>query len=88
MKLSEMSLEQLSKIGKSYYFDKNKIEGIEQFEIQLNDFIYSTIWKIFMTRKVFTFIILKEFKIIHIYIHSDLWLGKEPCGIESKKGSL
>ena len=41
MKLSEMSLEQLSKIGKSYYFDKNKIEGIEQFEIQLNDFIYS-----------------------------------------------
>ena len=41
MKLSEMSLEQLSKIGKSYYFDKNKIEEIEQFEIQLSDFLHS-----------------------------------------------
>lgn len=41
MKLSEMSLEELSKIGKSYYFDKNKIEEVEQFEIQLSDFLHS-----------------------------------------------
>lgn len=41
MKPSEMSLEQLSSIGKSYYFDKNQVEEVEQFEIQLNDFIHS-----------------------------------------------
>lgn len=41
MKPSEMSLEQLSRIGKSYYFDKNKIEEFECFEIQLTDFIHS-----------------------------------------------
>lgn len=41
MKPSEMSLEQLSRIGKSYYFDKNKIEEFEYFEIQLTDFLHS-----------------------------------------------
>ncbi|MFA5455771.1 MAG: DUF4160 domain-containing protein [Sulfurimonas sp.] len=41
MKPSEMSLEQLSRIGKSYYFDKNNIEEFEQFERQLTDFLHS-----------------------------------------------
>lgn len=41
MKPSEMSLEQLSKFGKSYSFDKNQIEEIKHFEIQLSDFVHS-----------------------------------------------
>lgn len=39
MKLTEAPFDTLCKMNKSYYFDKNKIEEIEQFEIQLNDFI-------------------------------------------------
>ncbi|WP_424686842.1 DUF4160 domain-containing protein [Halarcobacter ebronensis] len=41
MKLSEAPFKVLCKMGKSYYFDKDKIENIEQFEVQLTDFIYS-----------------------------------------------
>lgn len=41
MKLSEASFQDLCKFGKTYYFDKNKIEEIEQFEIQLTDFLHS-----------------------------------------------
>jgi hypothetical protein len=39
MKLTEAPFDTLSKMNKSYYFDKNQIEKFEQFEIQLNDFI-------------------------------------------------
>lgn len=41
MKLSELSFDQLARFGKTYYYEKNKIEKFEQFEIQLTDFIYS-----------------------------------------------
>lgn len=36
---TDAPFETLSKMHKSYYFDKNQIEEFEQFEIQLNDFI-------------------------------------------------
>jgi hypothetical protein len=39
MKLTDAPFETLCKMNKTYYFDKNKIEEFEQFEIQLNDFI-------------------------------------------------
>lgn len=41
MKLTEAPFKVLCRMGKSYYFDKDKIENIEQFEVQLTDFIYS-----------------------------------------------
>ena len=38
MKLAELSFEQLSRFGKTYYYEKDKIE---QFEIQLTDFVHA-----------------------------------------------
>ncbi len=41
MKFFDASFRELCKLGKSYYFDKNQIEEIEHFEIQLSDFVHS-----------------------------------------------